>query len=189
MDPSPGPLSPEEGAQALKLVRKSLETWLMERRRTRPIRAPEGGLAQRLGAFVTVRNRHGELRGCIGHMTSNEPLADLLPELAVSAGTGDPRFPPVSARELPELLYEVSVLSSMKLTAADDVQPGVHGIYIRQGRHTGVLLPQVAQEWGWSREEFLGHTCRKAGLPENAWRESDTEILTFTAQVFEESTR
>jgi len=185
MPETTSPLTPEEGRQALDLVRRSLEHHVVTGGRLTLAKPFTGGLAEHLGAFVTLRTSRGELRGCIGHMTSDQPLGELLSELAVSAGTRDPRFPPVRRHELEGLHYDISVLSPMQPTAPKDVKPGVHGLYVRRGSRSGVLLPQVATEWGWDRETFLAQTCRKAGLPEDAWRDPETEILTFIAQVIE----
>ena len=179
-------LTPEEGREALVLARQSLERWVRTGERLTHTGPWSGGLATPCGAFVTIHTADGALRGCIGHMIGEGPLGDLIIELGVSAGTRDPRFRPVTAGELPGLRYEISVLSPMQRTLAEDVRPGVHGLLIRKGHYSGVLLPQVATEWGWDREQFLGETCRKAGLPKDAWREDETQILTFTAQVFSE---
>ena len=180
------PLTEDEGLRGLQLARRSLETWVRRHERIRPTEPFTGGLAQPCGAFVTIHSFDGQLRGCIGHMIGEGPLGELLIELGISAGTLDPRFAPVSADELDGLKYDISVLSPMRRTSADKVMPGVHGLLIRSGRQSGVLLPQVATEWGWNREEFLRQTCRKAGLPKDAWQQSPAEIYTFTAQVFEE---
>ena len=179
------PLSEEDGRKALKLARRSLEHFV---RTGNELTASNdgGGLNSPCGAFVSLHTKDGALRGCIGHMIGDGPLSELLIELGVSAGTQDPRFPPVSKSELDELVYEVSVLSPMVPTSADDVVPGTHGLYIRRGMNSGVLLPQVATEWNWGREEFLDHTCQKAGLPSDAWRDPKTQIMTFTAQIFHE---
>jgi AmmeMemoRadiSam system protein A len=180
------PLTDLEAREALVLARRSLESWVKSRKRlkTGPL---SGGLASPCGAFVTLHTRDGRLRGCIGHMIGDGPVGELIAQLAVASGTQDPRFAPVTEADLPGLVYEVSVLSPMVVTSAAKVAPGTHGLHIRRGNHAGVLLPQVAVEWGWSREEFLAETCRKAGLAEDAWRQPGTEIRTFTAQVFSES--
>ncbi|MCB9894398.1 MAG: AmmeMemoRadiSam system protein A [Planctomycetes bacterium] len=181
-----GPLTEVEGREGLNLARRSLETYVRTGRRLKPDAAFTGGLAEPCGAFVTIHSQDGALRGCIGHMIGEGPLGELLIELGISAGTRDPRFEPVREHELSGLKYEISVLSPMKKTRAEDVTPGVHGLLIRNGRYSGVLLPQVAVEWGWDRVEFLAETCRKAGLPMNAWEEPSTDIYTFTAQIFSE---
>lgn len=179
-------LTPEEGAQALKLARQSLEHYVRTGELLKHEAVFSGGLSLPCGAFVSVHTKQEELRGCIGHMIGDGPLGELIIELAVKAGTEDPRFQAVTEDELGNLKYEISILSPMKRTDAEAVTPGVHGLYIKRGRASGVLLPQVAVEWKWDREQFLEHTCGKAGLPEGAWREAETEIYTFTAQIFSE---
>ena len=182
----PAPLTEAEGREGLLLARRSLESWVREGVKLKVGSAFTAGLASPCGAFVTLRTRDGSLRGCIGHMIGDGPVGGLIIDLGISAGTRDPRFMPVSEAELAALVYEISVLSPMRRTPAKDVTPGIHGLHIRQGRRSGVLLPQVAIEWGWDREEFLAETCGKAGLPEHAWRDPGTEISTFTAQIFHE---
>ncbi|MBZ0135978.1 MAG: AmmeMemoRadiSam system protein A [Planctomycetes bacterium] len=179
-------LNSAEGREALNLARRSLEHFVRTGKRLKLEAKPTGGLQLPCGAFVSLHTLDGALRGCIGHMIGDGPLYELLIELGVSAGTRDPRFAPVTAAELDDLVYEISVLSPMRAATADAVIPGVHGLYIRRGQISGVLLPQVAVEWKWDREAFLEQTCHKAGLPGDAWRDPDTQIMTFTAQVFRE---
>jgi AmmeMemoRadiSam system protein A len=179
-------LSDAECREVLVLARSSLEHFVRTGRRLRAEKPFGGGLALRCGAFVSLHTKDGELRGCIGHMVGDGPLGELILELGVSAGARDPRFPPVTADELDDLTYEASVLSPMAPIDPADVEVGRHGLYIRRGARSGVLLPQVASEWQWDRETFLEQTCRKAGLPRTAWRESGTEVLAFTAQVLRE---
>ena len=179
-------LSDEEGRKALGLARDSLESWVRNGRKLKHETVWTGSLGESYGAFVTIHRKDCSLRGCIGHMVGDGPLGELIIELGIAAGIHDPRFEPVVESELPDLEYEISVLSPMRRTTADQVKPGVHGLLVRNAGHSGVLLPQVAQEWGWGREEFLGETCRKAGLPMDAWKDPTTEIYTFTAQIFSE---
>ena len=144
-------------------------------------------LNARCGCFVTLKNR-GRLRGCIGQFTSESPLIELVGQMAKASATSDPRFfaNPVTPRELKELDIEISVLSPLQQT--DDplsLRLGVDGIYIKKGRASGCFLPQVATETGWSKEEFLSYCCaHKAGLAADAWREAETEVYLFTAEVF-----
>ena len=107
--------------------------------------------------------------------------------MAVSAGSRDPRFPPVSAQQLKEIKIEISVLTPLK-TVRDvrDIEVGKHGLFVARGGYQGLLLPQVATEYGWDREEFVRQTCVKAGLPPGAWKEKGTEIYSFSAEVFSE---
>jgi len=142
-----------------------------------------GSLAVRgRGAFVTL-HRRGELRGCIGHLVSDRPLGEVVRDMAVAAARDDPRFPPLRADELEGLDVEVSVLTTPVPARAEDVEPGRHGLIVRRGAAQGVLLPQVAVEQGWDRETFLAATCRKAGLPPQAWRDVRTDLRVFEAQV------
>lgn len=139
------------------------------------------------GCFVTIKN-HGQLRGCIGQFTSEEPLIELIGDMAIASSTRDPRFTaePVTTGELGQLDIEISVLSPLKRT--DDplsLRLGTDGIYINKAYASGCFLPQVATESGWSKEEFLSYCCsHKAGLSADAWKDADTEVYLFTAEVF-----
>ena len=137
------------------------------------------------GVFVTLK-KEGRLRGCIGHFTGIGSVGDTIAAMAASAAVQDPRFPPVGPEEVKDLSISISLLSPMVSTDPGDVQPGVHGLYVKRGNRGGTLLPQVADEQGWDRETFLAHTCMKAGLPPNSWKDEGTEILTYTAEVFGE---
>ncbi len=138
------------------------------------------------GAFVTL-HKSGELRGCIGNIIGQAPLYLTVRDMAIESSTRDPRFPPVTASELKDIKIEISVLSEPKAVAkVDEITMGTHGVILKQGFRSAVYLPQVATETGWARDEFLSNLSRKAGLPPNAWKEKNTELLTFTAQVFGE---
>jgi AmmeMemoRadiSam system protein A len=135
------------------------------------------------GVFVTLKKR-GNLRGCIGRMVPDRPLAELVGAMALQSAFEDPRFNAVTARELPELEVEISVLTPMKqVSGPGDIEVGRDGVLIQKGGRSAVFLPQVAPEQGWGRDEMLGHLCQKAGLPANAWKEGTT-FLTFQAIVF-----
>jgi AmmeMemoRadiSam system protein B/AmmeMemoRadiSam system protein A len=141
-------------------------------------------LKENRGAFVTI-NKRGELRGCIGYIEGHGPLHKTIEEMAEAAAFRDPRFSPVKEKELPELEIEISVLTPLKkITDVNEIQVGKHGIYIKKGWFSGLLLPQVATEYGWDRQTFLEHTCQKAGLPSNAWKDKETEIYVFSADIF-----
>jgi AmmeMemoRadiSam system protein A len=141
-------------------------------------------LKETRGAFVTLK-KHGRLRGCIGHIVGRLPLADTVREMAQAAAFEDPRFPPVTASEFDDLDIEISAMTPLKeIDAVGEIQVGTHGIYITDGRRSGLLLPQVATEYGWDRRTFLEQTCRKAGLPKDAWKASGTRMFTFSAEVF-----
>jgi AmmeMemoRadiSam system protein A len=169
----------------LALARESVESAV--RHRPVPSHPPAlTGITQRSGAFVTLR-LGGELRGCIGAIASSDRLPDVVEEMAVKAALEDPRFSPVSVRELQELTYEVSVLSVLEpVTSIENIDVGKHGLLIESGRSRGLLLPQVATEYGWTRDEFLSQTCRKAGLPSDAWKRNDVRLYRFTADVITE---
>ncbi|BFR49384.1 AmmeMemoRadiSam system protein A [Nitratidesulfovibrio sp. HK-II] len=149
---------------------------------------PPGVLHRSLGAFVTFK-KDGHLRGCIGSMVGDGPLYRTVARMARAAAFEDPRFPPVTAAEVPALELDISVLGPITRCADPAaVRIGRHGLLVRQGFRSGVLLPQVPVEWGWDRETFLAQTCRKAGLPPDAWRgawrDGHTELYWFEAEVF-----
>lgn len=141
-------------------------------------------LQERRGAFVTLK-KHGQLRGCIGQIDPQWPLAHTVSRMALAAAFQDPRFPPVTPDEWDALEIEVSVLSPLvRLVDVSQVRVGTHGLYVRKGSRSGLLLPQVPLEQGWNSEIFLRQTCRKAGLDFDAWKDPETEIYVFTAEVF-----
>lgn len=149
-------------------------------------RADSPGLSVRCrGAFVTLRVG-GELRGCIGHIEADSALTHVVARCAVAACSADPRFPPVTAAELPSVEIEVSLLGVFEqVSAAGEIEIGRHGLLIEQGGLSGLLLPQVAIEWNWDQEQFLAYACRKAGLPRDAWKRGAI-ICRFEAEVFSE---
>ena len=149
--------------------------------------APE--LQERQGAFVTLKT-HGRLRGCMGQFVSDEPLWKTVAECAALSASRDPRFAGSRLRlfEMNDLRIEISVLSPLRrIQNPLDIELGVHGIYVRRGMRGGCFLPQVATETGWTKEEFLSNCCAgKAGLAPDAWKDPQTEVLVFTAQIIEE---
>jgi AmmeMemoRadiSam system protein A len=149
-----------------------------------PLPPLSAGLRRAAGAFVTLTAK-GRLRGCIGLMQSEAPLAETVAAMAESAALHDPRFAPLTPAELPEVRLEISVLSPLKRAAsAEDVELGTHGVLVRRGRCSGVFLPQVARETGWSKERFLSELCAgKAGLDPEAWKEPTCELYTFTVEM------
>jgi AmmeMemoRadiSam system protein B/AmmeMemoRadiSam system protein A len=166
-----------------KIAREAISSTLENRTYAGPEVLPDI-LKSPCGAFVTLTVNH-QLRGCIGHITASAPLSDTVRQVAVAAAFEDPRFSPVTENEWTHIDLEVSVLTPLeRVESIEDITPGVHGLYIRRGLQSGLLLPQVATEYGWNRETFLEQTCRKAGLRKNDWKESDTEIYWFKAQVF-----
>ena len=149
-------------------------------------RSDEQALASRRGgAFVTLYHA-GELRGCIGHIEAGDRLTDVVARCAIAACSADPRFPAVTAAELPQLDIELSLLGPLEaIDAAADIEIGRHGLVVEHDWHRGLLLPQVAIEWKWDRDTFLAQTCHKAGLPRDAWK-LGAKLWRFEAEVFGE---
>jgi AmmeMemoRadiSam system protein A len=183
-------LSNSERHTLLRLARNTVTSFLDEG--TVPsVALDDYDLTPRLmapgAAFVTLRNGI-ELRGCIGHIAAVRPLYLSVAENAYRASQ-DPRFryDPITRDEVAELSIEVSVLTPMRrLADPNKVRVGVDGLLIVRDRNQGVLLPQVATEQGWNREQFLDNACLKAGLPADAWKDPRTEIYRFTASIFAE---
>jgi len=125
------------------------------------------------------------LRGCIGYVEAVAPLAQAVQEMALSAAFQDPRFEPLTVEEINGLEIEISVLTPFeKITDPQTVEVGHHGLMIRKGHASGLLLPQVPVQFGWDRQTFLCQTCQKAGLREDAWQDPDTELFVFSADIF-----
>ena len=136
--------------------------------------------------FVTL-TRHGRLRGCIGYLKAVKPLLAAVQEMATAAAFHDPRFPALREEELADLELEISVLSPMHLIKnIDEIEVGRHGLYLERGSFQGLLLPQVATQYGWDRLTFLRQTCLKAGLDPDAWQDPATRIFVFTADILHE---
>jgi hypothetical protein len=149
--------------------------------------SPVGILKEKgYGVFVTL-HLGGRLRGCIGRFTSDDSLAATIREMARSAAFSDPRFPALSRSEAPRVEIEVSVLSPLRrIASVDEFKLGRDGIYMIQGRHHGTFLPQVAEETGWTTEEFLGHCARdKAGIGWDGWKDAD--LYTYQTEVVNEA--
>jgi len=174
-------MNPKEKLFALKVARSAVKEWTEKRKRFKPANVLRSFYDER-GCFVTL-TEEGELRGCIGYPEPVKPLIDALIDSARNA-CRDPRFPPLEPSELGKIRIEVSVLTKPKPIKPSEVKVGRDGLIIRQGFRSGLLLPQVAVEYGWTKDEFLQHTCIKAGLPPDAWKTA--ELLTFQAEVFGE---
>ena len=176
-------LTNEEKAELLRIARSVIEA----KSSGKPLpylSASSKKLEEPYGAFVSLHKK-GMLRGCIGSLQADEPLYKTVEEMAQAAAFRDPRFRAVTEDELPYLDVEISVLTPLRqIDNPEEVQVGTHGIMIRKGFLSGLLLPQVAAERNWDRTTFLQETCRKAGLPGNAWMDDDTEIYVFSADVF-----
>lgn len=154
-------------------------------RDTRQVQPPTLESEPHGGVFVTL-HKLGRLRGCMGTLDPTLPVAEAVRQAASNAATQDPRFPPVTPDELSHLTIEVSILSAAwPMDTLDDLQIGRHGIIVRRGAQRGLFLPQVATEHKLDKETFLARCCtEKAHLPADAWRDPDTEVLLFTAQIF-----
>ena len=178
-------LDENEKTLLLHTAREAIDARLTHRSPAFPTRTPK--MEVPCGAFVTLR-ADGELRGCIGHITATRPLAATVGEMALSSAFDDPRFPQLTLSEWKGIRIEISVLSPFEIvTDPSLIRAGVHGVMITRDRRSGLLLPQVATEQGWDRDTLLIHTCYKAGLPGEAWRQAGTRIETFTAVVFQEA--
>ena len=183
-------LTLEEGKKAVKLARKAIEIYLAEKKTIDE--KLKGIFAEKRGVFTTL-TKHGELRGCIGYPYPMKRLDEAIIDSAISAATQDPRFPPVKSEEMSEIEVEVTVLTPpQKLEVspkerAEEIEIGKHGLMVRFGPYSGLLLPQVAVEYGMDEEEFLTHTCLKAGLPPDCWLLNEVEVYTFEGQIFKEA--
>lgn len=187
----------EEGEFLVKVAREAIKAWLKSRKKiSPPDRTPEK-MKRKYGVFVTLNKADShELRGCIGYPLPLKPLVEATIESAIEAATEDPRFEPVTLREFESnVVVEVSVLTppeQIKVESPVDypkkITIGEDGLIIEKGPFKGLLLPQVAVEWGMDAEEFLSNCCLKAGLPPDAWLDKGTKISKFQAAIFSEET-
>jgi uncharacterized protein (TIGR00296 family) len=183
-------LTEEEGKAAVKLARRALTEFVEKRSRIKPEDLPKV-FEEKQGIFVTL-HEDGDLRGCIGYPQPVMPLGNAIVDSAINAGTGDPRFPPVKAKEMSRIEFEVTILTKPQPYRVPNnklpemVRIGIDGLIVTKGMFSGLLLPQVAPEWGFDPIEFLSQTCLKAGLPADAWIDQDTEVQHFQAQIFAE---
>lgn len=180
-------LSDAERWALLEIARASVACWLGAGAAAGAAGARAGparrGLRRRAGAFVTLRVA-GALRGCIGHLPADTPLADVVARMALATARSDPRFPPLTAAELDRAVFEVSVLGALTVPAAPErIEVGRHGVVVDDGAHQGLLLPQVAVEHGWDVPTLLAETCRKAGLPADALRRG-ARVRVFETETF-----
>jgi AmmeMemoRadiSam system protein B/AmmeMemoRadiSam system protein A len=183
---TPFSLSDQEKSELLALARKSVEYVVQEKYAYEPPANASATLNQERGAFTTLK-KSGELRGCIGYTSAAKPLYITVRDTATLAAMRDPRFPPVTASELPSLEYEISVMSPLRrVTDVQQIKVGQHGLLMKNGDSEGLLLPQVPVEQRWDRHTFLEQTCAKAGMRTSCWMDEDTDIFSFTAVVFGE---
>lgn len=181
------PLSDDEKAELLRVARETLTVYLTQGKMPHTEMTLES-LKQPRDAFVTLRKKNHELRGCIGSVRSPKPLYDHVAELAVSSATRDPRFHPVKLEELEDIVIEISVLSTLqRVSDVSEITAGVHGVLIEHRSKTGVFLPEVATEQGWDAVELLTQLCaHKAGLPEDAWKKGAALYRFTTESIHEE---
>ena len=174
----------DDRRRLLAIARRALEARV--RREYEPALEQGGALETPCGAFVSIHRGH-ELRGCLGRLGDDWPIARVVAHLGREVADSDPRFAPVTAEDLETLSIEISALSpEREVSTVQDIEIGRHGLIIERGQRRGLLLPQVATEHRWDVETFLEHTCLKAGLPPSAWKHA-TRILIFEAEVFGET--
>jgi len=182
-------LSFEDGVKAVKLARRAIESYLNDKIVLKE--RYEGVFSEKRGVFVTLR-KNKNLRGCIGFPYPYKRLDEAIIDSAIAAATEDPRFSPVKAAEMEEITVEVTVLTppekiETKLEKLPEhVEIGRHGLIVKRGAFSGLLLPQVAIEYNFDAEEFLSQTCMKAGLPPDCWLMKGTEVYRYEGQIFEE---
>jgi len=194
----PFELTDEEGKFLIALARNTVKAYLEKGETLKPPKDTPKKLFEKCGVFVTINSVHGgekSLRGCIGYPYPTSPLVEAVIDSAINASTGDPRFEPMTARELDKSVFEVSVLTppeqvhvSSPKEYVKSIKVGEDGLIIERGYYKGLLLPQVPVEWGWCEEEFLCQCCMKAGLPPDSWLTKDAKIYKFRAIIFEEET-
>ena len=186
-------LSDSDGEKLVKTARSVVTEYLKTKNKLKLDQDFEEAFSENAGVFVTI-NHQSNLRGCIGYPLPEKKLYSALEDAAISAATEDPRFPSVTFEELDQITFEVTVLTPPQEILVSDSQEypskikvGRDGLIVKSGFNSGLLLPQVPKEYGWNEEEFLGHTCEKAGLPKNQWKDKDTKILKFEGIVYKEN--
>ena len=191
-------LSLDEGKFLITLARNTVKEHLQNGKTTKPPKDTPKKMFEHCGVFVTINSLHGKekmLRGCIGYPYPTSPLVEAVIDSAVNASTEDPRFEPMSPKELDKVVFEVSVLTPPELVQVSNpkeylskIKVGEDGLIVERGVYRGLLLPQVPLEWGWCEEEFLCQCCVKAGLPPDSWLTKNAKIYKFKAIIFEEET-
>ncbi|MDD5309537.1 MAG: AmmeMemoRadiSam system protein B [Deltaproteobacteria bacterium] len=179
-----GPFTAQDRKSLMELAKRVVAAAARGERYTPE--APAGKVLTDLGAAFVTLKKNGDLRGCIGHVIARVPLYKCIADVAEAAAIHDSRFNPVTPDELKELTYEISVLTPPEPITPDKVVVGRDGLIMSRGYNSGLLLPQVPGEWGWGREEFLMHTCRKAGMEPTCWKDPATDIKAFRAIVWGE---
>ena len=185
----------ESGGEILvKTARKVVTEYLTTHKKLKLDDNIQTAYSYESGVFVTINDPSG-LRGCIGYPLPDKKLFNALTDAAISAATEDPRFPPVKLSEIDKIIFEVSVLTPPIEIQIEDpldypkkIKVGKDGLIIKAGFNSGLLLPQVPIEYGWTEEQFLSHTCEKAGLSRDFWKNKEAQVLKFEGIVFKEET-
>lgn len=189
--------SDDDGNFLVKLARKTVDEYVTHKKKAeQPGNTPQH-LKEKSGVFVTLNSIADDrvsLRGCIGRPYPSQPLVEAVIDSSVDSAVNDPRFPPVSPKELDFIIVDLSVLTPPKIIEyskpeelLDLVKVGRDGLIAIRGMWRGLLLPQVPVDWKWNTLEYLEHTCNKAGLPVNAWKDPETEFMSFQAEIFGEA--
>jgi len=188
-------LSEEQGEFLVKLAREAITVYLKDGRIIPIPETIDPVMKENRGVFVTL-NKENCLRGCIGYPEPVMPLINAVVDAAISAAVRDPRFNCVTIEELENIDLEVSVLTKPELISVEDpteyldnIIIGEDGLIVESGPYRGLLLPQVATDWGWGKEEFLSNTCNKAGLGSECWLSNDVKIYKFSSEIFEENSK
>ena len=189
--------SDDDGNFLVKLARKTVDEYVTQKRKTEPPKDTPEHLKEKSGVFVTLNSTTGNrvsLRGCIGRPYPSQPLVEAVIDSSIDSAVNDPRFPKVSPKELDTIIVDLSVLTPPKKIEyskpeelLDLVKVGRDGLIAVQGMWKGLLLPQVPVDWKWNTLEYLEHTCNKAGLPVDAWKDPETEFMSFQAEIFGEA--
>jgi len=185
-------LSDTDGESLVKTARAIVSEYIKNNNRLKLDKNFESNYSFNSGVFVTLNNPTG-LRGCIGFPLPDKKLFNALKDASIAAATEDPRFSPVRNAELDEITFEVTVLTPPEeitvespLEYPSQIKVGRDGLIVKHSFYSGLLLPQVPIEYGWTEEEFLEHTCEKAGIPKDYWKKKETKILKFEGIVFKE---
>lgn len=182
-------LNKDQQQKLLTLARKTIGEYLENEKLPEPDlekEFKEDIFREKCGAFVTI-HKNGKLRGCIGYIRGIKNIPETIIDMAKAAAFNDPRFPTLAKEELDQVDIEISILSPIeKVEDPEEIEVGRDGLIVSNSFRTGLLLPQVALEYGWTEHQFLENTCHKAGLPADAWKWNDTTIEKFSAQVFSE---
>ncbi len=187
-------ITESDGEILVKTARKVVTEYLTTHKKLKLDDNIQTAYSYESGVFVTINDPSG-LRGCIGYPLPDKKLFNALTDAAISAATEDPRFPPVKLSEIDKIIFEVSVLTPPIEIQVEDpldypkkIKVGKDGLIIKAGFNSGLLLPQVPIEYGWTEEQFLSHTCEKAGLSRDFWKNKEAQVLKFEGIVFKEET-